>query len=100
MINISLAKFGTMMSNLTNKTGYNFRAYDTQEVVQSIIDMVEPAHEQNKVELIDALMKYMVEGTHKIDAIKCHRSLTGFGLKESKDAVEKYWISRPLSGPG
>lgn len=30
----------------------------------------------------------------KIDAIKRHRELTGFGLKESKDFVEKHLPTR------
>ncbi len=40
---------------------------------------------------INDLMRLMVAGTQKIEAIKVHRAITGFGLKESKDAVEKYW---------
>lgn len=44
---------------------------------------------------IDDLMRLMVAGTQKIEAIKTHRAITGFGLKESKDAVEKYWKFQP-----
>jgi hypothetical protein len=44
---------------------------------------------------IDDLMRLMVEGQRKIEAIKVHRAITGFGLKESKDAVEKYWVRKP-----
>ena len=40
---------------------------------------------------IEHLMRLMVAGTCKIEAIKYHRKLTGMGLKESKDAVERYW---------
>lgn len=43
---------------------------------------------------VDQLMMLMVEGTRKIEAIKIYRQLTGFELKESKDAVEKYWVAR------
>lgn len=42
---------------------------------------------------IDDLMRLMVEGQRKIEAIKTHRAITGMGLKDSKDAVEKYWCS-------
>jgi hypothetical protein len=45
---------------------------------------------------IDYLMALMAEGTRKIEAIKCHRKITGYGLKESKDAVERYWVSKPV----
>ena len=43
---------------------------------------------------ISRLMQVMVEGTQKIEAIKLHRKLTGWGLKESKDEVEKYWVAK------
>jgi len=43
---------------------------------------------------INRLMALMVEGTQKIEAIKLHRKLTGWGLKESKDEVEKYWVAK------
>jgi hypothetical protein len=46
---------------------------------------------------IERLMHLMAEGTEKIEAIKIHRKLTGFGLKESKDAVEKYWPVKPIN---
>jgi ribosomal protein L7/L12 len=45
-------------------------------------------------EVIAILMKHMVAGDNKIEAIKAYRQLTGHGLKEAKDAVERYWISR------
>ena len=41
---------------------------------------------------IDNLMALMAEGNRKIEAIKAYRTLTGAGLKEGKDAVEKYWL--------
>ena len=40
---------------------------------------------------IEHLMRLMVAGTYKIEAIKYHRKLTGMGLKDSKDIVERYW---------
>lgn len=44
------------------------------------------------VEAVDELLKTMAYG-EKIPAIKAYRVLTGAGLKESKDAVEKRWQS-------
>lgn len=46
---------------------------------------------------ISKLMELMAAGTQKIEAIKLYRKLTGWGLKESKDEVEKYWISKPVA---
>jgi ribosomal protein L7/L12 len=40
-----------------------------------------------QVDQVHVLMNSMADG-RKIDAIKAHRSLTGDGLKESKDAVD------------
>jgi Ribosomal protein L7/L12 C-terminal domain len=45
---------------------------------------------------VDSLLDLMAKGKQKIEAIKAYRSLTGVGLKESKDAVERYWISKPV----
>ncbi len=43
---------------------------------------------------LHTLMALMQEGTRKIEAIKQHRMMTGMGLKESKDIVEKYWVAQ------
>jgi ribosomal protein L7/L12 len=40
--------------------------------------------------IVNDLLKAMKDG-QKIAAIKAYRSLTGLGLKESKDAVEAQW---------
>lgn len=40
---------------------------------------------------INRLMELMAVGQLKIEAIELHRKLTGWGLKESKDQVEKHW---------
>lgn len=40
--------------------------------------------------LVNDLLKAMKNG-NKIDAIEAYRSLTGLGLKDSKDAVEAQW---------
>ncbi len=44
-------------------------------------------------EQVDELLRCMKAGTSKIEAIKAYRVLTGADLKESKDAVEKYWLT-------
>lgn len=38
-------------------------------------------------ESVIAMLNFMAEG-RKIDAIRMHRQMTGWGLKESKDAIE------------
>lgn len=49
-------------------------------------DVVVP-NEQPRVDLVP-LFNFIIQG-EKISAIKEHRSLTGMGLKESKDEVER-----------
>lgn len=74
----------------TMRTGFNDEAIRS---LDNMIDIeVEPQHVYNATPAdIDMLMHLMAQGTQKIEAIKLYRKLTGFGLKNSKDAVEKYW---------
>lgn len=44
---------------------------------------------------INELMRAIHAG-EKIAAIKAYRIMTGYGLKEAKDAVEKYWVNKPV----
>lgn len=60
------------------------------------VNLPEPAVIQPSAEDIDKLMFMMMQGTDKIEAIKMYHKLTGFGLKKSKDAVEKYWVSKRI----
>ena len=55
------------------------------------IEVPEPVANKAYCADVDNLLMLMNEGTRKIEAIKAYRILTGAGLKESKDAVEKYW---------
>jgi len=87
------------MSWLTAITGYTFEENDTKEFAASLVNMYVPTPNVDHNANVDALMMLMVEGTRKIDAIKVHRQLTGWGLKESKDAVEKYWVSKLMEQP-
>ena len=42
-------------------------------------------------DVVNTLMQRMRRGDSKIEAIKAYRSLTGLGLVESKNAVERHW---------
>jgi ribosomal protein L7/L12 len=64
--------------------------------MDDIIDIEVPAFQSFPMlnpEALNFLMALMAEGTQKIEAIRQYRMLTGAGLKESKDIVEKYWNS-------
>lgn len=67
------------------------------DVVNHIVD-IEPLEAADHIVTHNAndvndLLALMYEGTRKIEAIKLHRKLTAYGLKESKDEIEKYWTS-------
>jgi len=72
------------------------------EAIDNLIDIEVPMpieHHYPKsddIDRLDRLMMLMVEGTRKIEAIKTYRILTGYGLKESKDAVERYWVDKTV----
>ena len=63
--------------------------------LDQLIDIAVPTQPVNTANCsdVDNLMALMVEGTRRIEAVKAYRVLTGAGLKEAKDAVEKYWTS-------
>lgn len=44
-------------------------------------------------QFVNDLIAAMNKPGQKIAAIKAYRQLTGMGLKESKDAVERYWTN-------
>jgi len=68
------------------------RVLDTYEI-QDLQNIVTACSEPNKVSeaKVNTLLAAMGRDGQKIEAIKAYRVLTGLGLKESKDAVEKYW---------
>lgn len=62
-------------------------ARQVEAVETRIADAETRANRAPSPDNIHELIGYMAEG-RKIEAIKCHRFLTGYGLKESKDAIE------------
>ena len=94
-------KFAKLISYITHACGS--LSDNTIEEIDSLIEFEVPALEQEKIYptagQIEQLIALMAEGTRKIEAIKLHRVLTGYGLKESKDAIERHWISKHLEEP-
>ena len=89
-------KFASLMGFISCRYGLTI----TQDDMREIDELIDVEVEQQVVypanHNIEMLMSLMAAGTQKIEAIKTHRAITGYGLKESKDAVERYWKS-PLS---
>lgn len=50
--------------------------------------------------VVNDLLSSMNQHGKKIEAIRAYRNLTNAGLKEAKDAVEKYWVDAdpPVKG--
>lgn len=88
---MNMFKFVRFVSWLSKKTEFCFDTFEIEQMAGSINDMASA----NKINLVP-LFDYIIRG-EKINAIKEHSSLTGFGLKESKDEIERlmtYFVSQ------
>lgn len=83
-------RFAILIGYISRISGQTFAVPEIAEI-DDIIDVEMPPTADYRVNELHQLMALMQEGTKKIDAIKQYRAMTGYGLKESKDAVEKYW---------
>ena len=97
---MDVVKFTQLVSYLSVVTNTYFSS-DQIEAIKGTIDQMtnikfEPAtHEQIKEAAGNQVME-MLRAMHdgkKIEAIKACRMLTGYGLKEAKDAIE--WAMAP-----
>jgi ribosomal protein L7/L12 len=87
-------RFASLIA-IISSFGANLDPYRIQDIDDAInVDVPEPADRYPDSDDINNLMKLMADGKEKISAIKLHRKLTGYGLKESKDEVEKYWSTQ------
>lgn len=88
------------IDKLCDKLGFGTSIFDDEDAVEEA-DSAPPnfetdsVHVKNEVEAAYALGS----GTDKVKAIKKLRSLTGLGLKEAKELVEK-WIDNGTIGDG
>lgn len=83
-------KFAELISYLTVVAGHRFDADTISGIEQRIDSFNEPSIALAEVIRVDLvpLFDFIHKGL-KIDAIREHRRLTGFGLKESKDEIER-----------
>lgn len=92
-------KFARLIAYIASVAHCSFDDHEVQ-AIDDLIDIEAPevSNIYPQASDIDYLMVLIVEGTRKIDAIKMYRKITRYGLKESKDAVEKYWVSKSFVG--
>ena len=86
-------KFARLVAFLSRNGFDGFE--DNIQALDDMIDIDVSAQEKLYVsaELVDELLRQMALG-NKIPAIKAYRELCNAGLKESKDAVEGYWVAK------
>lgn len=84
----NFASLVSLVTRLADKELTTDELYSILDRVQAIVNYnAAPAAEPPKVDLVP-LFNALCEGK-KIEAIEMHRMLTGFGLKESKDEIER-----------
>lgn len=91
-MNINHCKLVSYVTSLANRC---LDSYEVQEVLKHVDNCIPP---QTTAQVVDwhtlsELLKEMACGQKKIECIKLYRQLTGVGLKETKDEIEKYWKS-------
>jgi len=93
---IKFARLIGIITHIANRT----LDEDEIDVINHVAEIIVPDPVQGMAPFseVDRLLFLMAQGTQKIEAIKCYRTMTGQGLKEAKDAVEKYWVSKPIEG--
>lgn len=83
-------KFARLVCFLTSQLGH--LTDDVIEDLDNMIDVQVPATQEIKpsVSEVDELLRNLNHPDRFIPAIKAYRALTGTGLKEAKEAVERY----------
>lgn len=87
---MNMIKFAELISYLTVVGGHRLDKDQIAGVENRIVDILDVAPisiERPKVDLCP-MFTYMLS-ERKIDAIREHRAITGMGLKESKDEIER-----------
>jgi hypothetical protein len=90
-------KFAKLISTISYFIGRGERL--DRYTIKEIEELVQPGpllsdSPKCDVNMLHSLLESMQQN-RKIDAIKAHRALTGYALKESKDIVERYWQVKP-----
>lgn len=86
-------KFATLIGYCANR-GMTVYEADVDALDQLTEINVEPVEvPKTNPAKINELMRAIHAG-EKIAAIKLYRDMTGYGLKESKDAVEEHWTNK------
>lgn len=95
MAKLDKIKLAELIGFLSCQYSINITRYDIIAIDNIIdIDVLNQQFDYNNLDYIERLMALMADGKQKIEAVKIYRAITGCGLKESKDAVERCWKYR------
>lgn len=90
-MNLDKIRFARLIGYISAVSGRDF-APDEVNYIDRIVDVeCEARPIGTSPDRLNDLLALMQESNSRIEAIKVYRELTGMGLKESKDAIEKYW---------
>lgn len=89
-------RFARVIAMISSRLDVDHLSNEFVADLDHLIDIeVEPEKGHSSVSDVNNLMRLMRDGTQRIEAIKVYRTITGAGLKESKDAVEAHWPVAP-----
>jgi ribosomal protein L7/L12 len=87
---LSRIKFAKLIGNIERQHAVNMTENEIEDIDNLVdVDIPEPKNVVDPA-LVDKLLLEIGRGEGFIEAIKAYRTLTGAGLKEAKDAIEKY----------
>lgn len=93
MVKIDIVRFGALISKVTNLANTEIYSNLVDDIYWLVVDCVideAPPLGMPSIKDVNALVEGLCKG-EKITAIKAYRSITGYGLKEAKDAIELHW---------
>lgn len=84
-------KFAKVVAFVSNGFGV-----DDVQALDDMIEMPDQTVHYTAIEKVDDLLKHINREGGLVEAIKAYRALTGAGLKESKDVIDKYRNVKPI----
>ncbi len=86
---VNIVKFSRLISYLSQRFGRTLEENSIVDIAAYCNDINDITPASGKVDL-SLLFDFIIQ-KRKIEAIKEHRAITGMGLKESKDEIERLY---------
>lgn len=84
--------FASIISKISSQYAITFKKVDLDDIYDMIeFEVPEPQSNKARCEEVNELLKAMNDKISIIPAVKAYRQLTGCGLKEAKDAIERFY---------